>query len=115
MKFTHRFLLIALIVAYMLVVRHLFGWLSGHFPITARIPHDPMSALPWIVALLCVVGLSMRSAWGWWLTLAAVAFEIVFFGRHLPNFLVLSAYGAIGLFKFAWLVLMAALLVAVRR
>jgi len=115
MKLQHRVLLIVLIVLYMLSVRHAFGWLAGHGPVTARFPHDLMSALPYAVALLCVVGLSFRNAWAWWLTLAAVLFELVTFGRGLPHFLAPTLHGMVGLFKLVWLLAMGGLLLIVRR
>jgi len=115
MSLRNRFLLIVLIVLYMLVVRSLFGWLSGHVPITARFPHDLGSALPWVVALLCVVGLAFRNTWAWWLTLAALLYELLTFGQGLPRFLSFTAYGAIGMFKLLYLLAMAGLLLLVKR
>lgn len=115
MSHRHRLFLIVLIVLYMLCVRAAFGWLAGRIPFTAHFPHSVASALPWVVAVLCVVGLAFRNAWAWWLTLAALLYEIVTFGQGLPRFFSLTAYGAIGMFKLLYLLAMAGLLLLVRR
>ncbi|MBL0729817.1 hypothetical protein [Piscinibacter sp. HJYY11] len=116
MTIRSRAILILLLVLYVLVIRRIFGWLAGGdaFPITARMPHDIVGAIPFVVAIVCVIGLALRKRWAWWLTLAALLYELITFGQAVPRFLELSAFAALGVFKLLWLVGMLVMLVTLR-
>jgi hypothetical protein len=117
MKIHSRAILVIMIVLYMLSVRFIFAWLarSDSFPITARFPYDIWSAIPVVIGLTCAVGIATRQAWAWWLALGAIAYELVTFSASLFRIFGFTASGALGTFKFLWLLSMLALLVAVRR
>jgi len=117
MKLHSRAILVVMIVLYVLMIRAIFGWLAGgsSFPITARFPHDVWHAIPFVVAGVCVVGIASKQRWAWWLTLLALAYELITFAGALPRFLQFSAFGALGVFKFLWLLVMLALLITVRK
>lgn len=116
MTLRSRAILIVMLVLYVLMVRRIFGWLAGGdaFPITARLPHDIVSAIPYVIAIVCVLGLAMRKRWAWWLTLAALVYELITFGQAVPRFFELSAFAALGIFKLLWLIGMLVTLVALR-
>lgn len=117
MTLRSRAILVVMIVLYILMVRTIFGWLAGggSFPITARFPHDVWHAIPFLVAVVCIVGIASKQRWAWWLTLLALAYELITFGGALPRILGLSAFGALGAFKFLWLLGMLALLITMRK
>jgi hypothetical protein len=137
---TSRYLwiLVLMVLAYMLVIRSMYGWLwdvnrGQSFFFSAiysqyrviRILGEglPTSAgafakviAPYLVVGLCVVGLLKRRPWAWWLTVVACAYSLVFTVTGLQRTLLVGGTHLVSsLVNLAWLLAIVGLLLAVRR
>ena len=113
--------IVSLVIIYLLVVRAIFSWallISRGDPFLLKPNFSlqvPETWLPKLVGVICVVGLLQRKWWGWWLTLAALIYELVTYA-HVPlRGTDLSITSAGAWFKLFWLVAIGVCLWQLRR
>jgi hypothetical protein len=105
--------LVLLLVLYLLVVRRIFAWvlfltrgdtflLWPSFSFSA-----PTALITYAIGVVCVVGLTGRQVWAWWLSVALVAYELATFGPSGVSGLEASPVGLGNLVKLLWLVALA--------
>jgi len=113
--------LAVLIAAYVMVVRRIYALLpvlsSGDtFLLAPRIAWAvPETWIPYVVGVLAVVGLVSRWGWAWWLAVAALACELVFFVPRAILWAGVSAFTLATWIKVGWLLAMAWLLFRTQR
>ena len=116
--------IVFMIIAYWLAVQGIFGWLyfiqRGDSSLVASSFRDlsistPIRFLPHVIAVLCIGGLLKGRWWAWWLTVLALGYELVTYLPGVAGYLSLSAFGAAGLFKLAWLAVLGLLLYFARQ
>jgi hypothetical protein len=102
--------LVLFVLLYVLVVQKAFAWLlfltrgdkfliSQPFSLAA-----PMTLVPYAVGAICVVGLALRQTWAWWLTVAALVYELALYAPGVSGWFELSPAALTAWLKLLWLV-----------